>query len=337
MTDPAPKPPRPTRWGLSLPLAALGAAAIGWSVFWNIAAGMTQTGLDDWIAQERAQGRNWSCPTRSVAGYPFRLEVRCAAPSFTGRLGAYEGAGSAGDVFAAAHLYNPQLILAEVGSPYVFKTRDGALDLSLTWTQLRVSHRLRKGSLDRDSLEMEGPTLRVAGRDIPPITLRADQFEAHLRPNPDRDAAVSAFDLALRLTRLDAPFLDAATGLAGPLDALLAATALQVEAARAGGPQALERWRLAGGNVEIREMKLAKGEARVEASGVFALDDAHRLAGRMDLNLTGFGPVLQRMGLGLGPLTSGGPTGALRLPVNFERGRASIGPLRLPFVLNPLY
>ena len=74
-----------------------------------------------------------------------------------------------------------------------------------------------------------------------------------------------------------------------------------------------------------------------QASGAFGLDDAPRPAGRLDLNLTGFGPVMQRMGLGLGPLGSGGQTGTLRLPVNVERGRASIGPLRLPFVLNPLY
>jgi hypothetical protein len=235
MTDSAPRPSRPTRWGLYLPIAALGVAAIGWSVFWNIAAGMTQAGLDDWFAQERALGRQWSCPTRSVGGYPFRLEVRCAAPRFTGRVGAYEGAGSAGDVFAAAHLYNPQLILAEVGSPFTFRTLDGALDLNLAWKELRVSHRMRKGSLDRDSLEMEGPVLRVGGREVPPLTLKADHFEAHLRPNPDRDPAVSAFDVALRLTGLDAPLLDAATGVAGPLDAVFAATVLRsTPSARAG-------------------------------------------------------------------------------------------------------
>ena len=333
MTDQI-KPPRPSRWKLYALVAALGLAIIGWSVFWNMAAGMAQAGLDDWFAQERALGRQWACAERSVGGYPFRLEVRCASPTFTGRIGAYEGAGSAGDVLAAAHLYNPSLLLAGIGSPFAFKTRDGAFDLNLAWKDLRVSHRIRKGALDRDSLEIEGPVLRVGGRDVPPLTIKADQFEAHLRPNPDRDAAVSAFDVALRLVRLDAPLLDAATGLSGPLDAVLAATVLQVEAARGGGgPQALERWRLAGGNVEIRELKLAKGEARMEASGLFNLDESHRPAGRMDLNLTGFGPLLQRMGFP--PL--GGQSGALRLPVNLERGRASVGPFRLPVALNPLY
>ncbi len=337
MTDQTTKPPRPTRWKLYLPLAALGVAAVGWSVFWNVAAGMTQTGLDNWFEQERALGRQWSCPSRSVGGYPFRLEVRCASPSFTGRVGALEGLGSTGDVLAAANLYNPSLVLAEVGSPFVFKSRDGSLDLSLAWKDLRVSHRIRQGALDRHSLEIEAPVLRVTAKEAAPVTFRADGFEAHLRPNPDRDAAASAFDFAVKLTRLDAPVLDVATGVAGPVDALFAATVLQVDAARAASaPQALERWRLAGGNVEVRDLKFAKGDTRVEASGALRLDDAHRLAGRMDLQLTGFAPVLQRMGFNLGPLASGGAN-ALRLPVNLERGRASIGPLHLPVILSPLY
>jgi hypothetical protein len=89
MTD---LPPKPSRWKLYLPFVASAVVAVGWSAFWKVAAGMTETGLDDWFVQERAQGREWSCPNRSVGGYPFRLEVRCAAPSFTGRIGAMVGA-----------------------------------------------------------------------------------------------------------------------------------------------------------------------------------------------------------------------------------------------------
>ena len=349
-------PPKPARWKLYLPFVALAVVAVGWSAFWKVAAGMTETALDDWFTQERALGREWTCPGRSVAGYPFRLEVRCQAPSFTGRIGALTGAGSVGDLLAAAHLYNPQLIVAEVGSPLVFKAQDGLVDLSLGWTRLQASHRIRKGGLDRDSLEIEAPVLRVAGADMPVVTAKAGLFEAHLRPNPDRAAAVSAFDLALRLDKLEAPALDALTGSAAPLDAVLAATVVQTDAARGGNlAQTLENWRSAGGAVEIREAKLGKGEARVEASGALELDSAHRLAGRVELDLTGLGPLLQRLGVPAGNAAIGGllggllggkgapsapqgvAKGALRLPVTLNQGRAMIGPMRLPVILNPLY
>ena len=353
MTD---LPPKPLRWKLYLPFIALAVVAVGWSAFWKIAAGMTESGLDDWFAQERSQGREWACPNRSVGGYPFRLEVRCAAPTFTGRMGAVAGAGSVGDVLVAAHLYNPSLVLAEVGSPLAFKAQDGSLDLSLAWTRLQASHRVRKGGLERDSLEIEGPALRLAGRGLPTIAAKAEGFEVHLRPNPDRASAVSAMDLALRLSKLEAPALDGLSGYAGPLDAVFAATVLQTEALRGGDlAQSLEQWRQAGGNVEIREFKLAKGEALVEANGALEIDSAHRLAGRIELQMTGLGPLLQRFGVSPGNAAIGGllggllggraPSapaqangkGALRLPLDLNQGRAMIGPMRLPVVLNPLY
>ena len=353
MTD---LPPQPRRWTLYLPFVALAVVAVGWSIFWKVAAGMTESGLDDWFAQERAQGREWSCPNRSVGGYPFRLEVRCAAPTFTGRIGAVAGAGSVGDVLVAAHLYNPSLVLAEVGSPLAFKAQDGSVDLSLAWTRLQASHRVRKGGLERDSLEIEGPTLRLAGRGLPTIAAKAEAFEVHLRPNPDRASAVSAMDLALRLSKLEAPALDGLSGYAGPLDAVFAATILQTDALQGGDlAGSLEQWRQAGGNAEIREFKIAKGQALVVASGSLGLDDAHRPAGRIDLQLTGMGPLLQRFGLspgnaavggllggllaGKGPQApaQGGADGVLRLPLELNQGRAMIGPMRLPVVLSPLY
>ena len=353
MTD---LPPKPRRWTLYLPFVALAVVAVGWSAVWKVAAGITETGLDDWFAQEHAQGRDWTCPNRSVGGYPFRLEVRCAAPSFTGRVGAVAVAGSVGDVLVAAHLYNPSLVLAEVGSPLVFKAQDGSLDLSLAWTRLQASHRVRKGGLERDSLEIEGPVLRLAGRGLPTIAAKAEGFEVHLRPNPDRASAVSAMDFALRLTKLEAPALDGLSGYAGPLDAVFAATVLQTDALRGGDlAQPLEQWRQAGGNVEIRELKLAKGDALVEANGALEIDSAHRLAGRIELQMTGLGPLLQRFGVSpgnaaigglLGGLLGGrglpgqnqsGAKGALRVPLDLNQGRAMIGPMRLPLVLNPLY
>ena len=353
MTD---LPPKPKRWKLYLPFVALAVVALGWSAFWKVAAGMTESGLDDWFAQERAQGRDWTCPNRSVGGYPFRLEVRCAAPTFTGRIGAVAGAGSVGDVLVAAHLYNPSLVLAEVGSPLAFKAQDASLDLSLAWTRLQASHRVRKGGLERDSLEIEGLVLRLGGRGLPTIAAKAEGFEVHLRPNPDRASAVSAMDLALRLSKLEAPALDGLSGYAGPLDAVFAATILQTEALRGGDlAQSLEQWRQAGGNVEIREFKLAKGEALVEANGALEIDAAHRLAGRIELQMTGLGPLLQRFGVSPGNAAIGGllggllggraPSapaqangkGALRLPLDLNQGRAMIGPMRLPVVLNPLY
>ena len=57
--------------------ALLVVAAIAWSGFWFYAASEVGVRADAWRAQEAKAGRVYDCGKRSVAGYPFRLEVRC--------------------------------------------------------------------------------------------------------------------------------------------------------------------------------------------------------------------------------------------------------------------
>src|SRR3979490_3255970 len=52
-------------------------AAIAWSAFWFFAASQVDVSADAWRAREAKSGRVYDCARRSVAGFPFRLEVRC--------------------------------------------------------------------------------------------------------------------------------------------------------------------------------------------------------------------------------------------------------------------
>ena len=100
MPDMTPAPRRRPLWRLFIMPALVVVAAIAWSGFWFYAASEVGVRADAWAAQEAQAGRVYQCGKRSVAGYPFRLEVRCddasvslvsqtaGAPSlFTARLG----------------------------------------------------------------------------------------------------------------------------------------------------------------------------------------------------------------------------------------------------------
>src|SRR5580692_9812827 len=56
-------------------------AAIAWSGFWFFAASEVDAKADAWRAQEAKSGRVYDCARRTVAGFPFRLEVRCDGAS----------------------------------------------------------------------------------------------------------------------------------------------------------------------------------------------------------------------------------------------------------------
>src|SRR5882757_5609338 len=70
-------PRRRPLWRLFIMPVLLLIAALAWSAFWFYAASQVDSKADAWRAQEAKSGRVYDCARRSVAGFPFRLEVRC--------------------------------------------------------------------------------------------------------------------------------------------------------------------------------------------------------------------------------------------------------------------
>src|ERR1700681_3966167 len=81
MTLPSDTPRRRSRWPLfAIPILLLIAAA-AWSAFWFYAVSQAEVKADAWRAQEAKSGRVYDCAKRTIAGFPFRLEVRCDGAS----------------------------------------------------------------------------------------------------------------------------------------------------------------------------------------------------------------------------------------------------------------
>lgn len=328
-------------YGIVLALVVL---IVAWSAFWKLAASATSAALDDWFAAERAAGRNWTCAERTIDGYPFRIAIRCVSPTFSGLVARARVTGSTGDIVAAAHVLDPNLILAEIASPLRVQ---GPLDhgsLTLEWRELRVGYRSRDGAPQLGSIDIRAPVLQMA-QGPTEIDLSAESLSLAASPEAGRP---SDGDITLSIKGATIPALDAATRENAPLDLSMAATVTKIDAFShpAGGPPA-ERWRRAGGNLRMTRAKLNKGDMIVDATGALDLDEAHRPRGNVDIAADGLAPLLDRFGvpasvLAIGSLLSGGnkndgrPNGA-RLSLSLRDGRASLGPIRLPVAIAPLY
>ena len=77
MSDITQAPRRRPLWRLFIMPVLLLIAAAAWSAFWFYAASEAEVKADAWRAQEARSGRVYDCARRTVAGFPFRLEVRC--------------------------------------------------------------------------------------------------------------------------------------------------------------------------------------------------------------------------------------------------------------------
>src|SRR5438105_12235497 len=118
---------RRSLWRLFIAPALVVVAALAWTAFWFFAASQVDVSADAWRAQEAKSGRVYDCAKRSVAGYPFRLEVRCddasvslvsqtagAQTPFTARLG---------EILVVAQIYQPDRLIAEFKAPATLADR----------------------------------------------------------------------------------------------------------------------------------------------------------------------------------------------------------------------
>ena len=75
--------PRRRLWPVFVPSGLFLLLAVAWSGFWFYAASHVDEKFDEWRTREAKSGRIYECANRSVAGFPFRMEVNCENPVVT--------------------------------------------------------------------------------------------------------------------------------------------------------------------------------------------------------------------------------------------------------------
>ena len=351
---------RHSRFGLFAPFVLLGLVAVAWSVAWFVIRQRMAEGLDAWLVNEAAAGRQWTCADQVVGGYPFRIEVSCSTLSL--RRG--EATASLGRLLAVAQVYRPRHVIAEVGGP--LRASDGAgAAVEADWRLLQASVQSAPEAFQRASVVVEEPKVRLTGLTPAELDSRAGRLEAHVRPDPARFRTEGAYDVALSAGAMTIPALNSFVGGDEPADLSLDTTVTQARGMTGRNViDDVERWREAGGAIAVERWTLAKGTRRLEAKGLLRLDDLHRPAGQLDLAAAGLQDLIGGLlgggrtgGIGavLGALTGqtaparpnaqqppGAPAVQPQLsplpPLRLDSGRIYFGPFAIPGVrLTPLY
>ena len=342
---------RATPW-LALPILSLLILSLGWSALWLFARREAAGVMDAWLASEAAHARVWSCPERSITGFPLRIEISCRQPTFRGRAGGETIDGTAASLRATAALYQPNAIDVTAAGPLTLHGKDGGTQATLSWHGLMIGLRLLPGNRVRAALEIDAPAL--VGPE--PWAGHADRFEFRLGPATGRPADEHAYDVWLTLADGTVPSLNAVTGADDPLTIDEKGILTRFDPSSLDRWQdAAETWRQAGGVYDVSSLTFAQANLRIDAKGQLGLDDAHRLAGRLQATMSGYEDLAARLGLSLRAVTMGSvlanllsPKGnapaaaasdrpSITLPIAFGDGHLMIGPLRTALRLDPLY
>jgi hypothetical protein len=290
-------------WRLFIMPVLLLVAAAAWSAFWFYSASKVDETTDAWRAREARSGRVYDCARRSVAGYPFRLEVRCdgASVSLTAQTAGQTAAqppiiAKLGEILVVAQVYDPKLLIAEFTAPATIVTPGNTSSMIAKWSTARSSIVGLPGVPQRVSLVFDDPAIdRVSSSTQKPLA-RAKHIELHGR--------------LAEGSPLDHPVIETALQIAGgsiqevhplltqPFDAdvRLKLSGL-TDVSPKPWPQRLREIQAAGGSVEVVQSRVQQGDLVAVAAGTLGLTAQGNLNGELQMTIAGLEKVIPALGL----------------------------------------
>jgi hypothetical protein len=303
MSDITPAPRRRPLWRLFIMPVLLLIAAAAWSAFWFYSASRVDVIADAWRAREAQSGRIYDCARRSVAGYPFRLEVRCdgarvSLVSQTAGQGAAQTPITAklGQILVVAQVYDPKLLIAEFTAPATISDPNDSSSMIVNWRTARSSIVGLPGVPQRISLVFDDPALdRVKGSLQTPL-LRAKHIELHGRIAEGSPSDHPVIETVLRVA--GGSLQEVHPLLAQPFDAEVNAKLSGLkDFAPKPWPERFRELQAAGGHAEIVQSRIQQGNLIAVATGTLGLTPEGRLDGELQMTVAGIEQVIPALGL----------------------------------------
>jgi hypothetical protein len=296
-------PRRRPLWRLFIVPVLVVIAALAWSAFWFYAASEVDAKADAWRAQEAKSGRVYDCAKRSVAGFPFRLEVRCDGASValvaqTAGQAAAQAPLTArlGEILVVAQVYDPKLLIAEFTAPATISDSRGAPSMSVNWRTARSSVVGLPAVPQRASIVFDDAEIDRAGGSVPVPLARAKHVELHGRLAEGSSADHPVIETVLQIE--GGSVQEVHPLLAQPFDADVRALLSGLkDFSPKPWPERFRELQAAGGHVEIVQSRIAQGDLVAVAAGTLGLSANGRLDGELQMTVAGIEKVIPALGI----------------------------------------
>jgi hypothetical protein len=295
-------PRRRRRWPVFVAPGLLLIAAVAWSGFWFYAASQVGTVADAWRAREAKSGRVFDCAHRSVAGFPFRLEVRCdgvavSLVSQTAGPARQPVTARLGEILAVAQIYDPKLVIAEFTAPAkIFEHGTEQPSYVVNWSTGRSSIVGLPGTPQRASIVFDDPAIERVESSMQVPLANARHVELHGRiaqgspaDHPDIESVVEINQGTIQGVH---PLL------AQPFDADVRAMVIGLkDFAPKPWPERFREIQAAGGHIEILQSRVQQGDVVAVAAGKLGLSPNGRLDGELQVTVAGIEKIVPALGI----------------------------------------
>jgi hypothetical protein len=302
MTDIALAPRRNNRWRIFIAPLLLLVAAAAWSAFWFYAASQADVQADAWRAREAKSGRVFDCANRSVAGFPFRLEVSCDAASVAlvsqaaGQPPAQPFTAKLDKILVVAQIYDPKLVIAEFTPPATLVDPRAQQTYAVNWSLGHASIAGLPFTPQRVSVEFNDPKIERVDQSMRVPVAQARHAELHGRLAEGSPADHPVVESQLLINQGSIQGLHPL--LTEPFD-------LGVRASVSGlkdlspkpWPVRFRELQAAGGHVEIVQSRLQQGDLVAVAAGSLGLSSSGHLDGELQMTVAGIEKVIPALGI----------------------------------------
>ena len=261
-------------------------AGAAWSGTWFYAAHKAEASIASWIDWEAKSGRVYECGSRTIGGFPLRIEVRCIDPKATLVSGQSTFIANAKELRAIASVLQPGTVTAELTGPVSITERDQSSTFLANWTLAQMTFRGSPATPEHVAVVFDDLQFyRATQANIEPI-ITGDRIELDLRLNPTPTAGKPLFDVAAHIAGGSVP-------AGGPIASQPFAADVKGTFQDVGNttPKTLalrlQEWQAGGGHFEVTNARVQQGEAVATAAGTIGLTNGGQLDGALRVSATG--------------------------------------------------
>jgi hypothetical protein len=285
-----------------LPILLLIAAA-AWSAFWFYAASEAEVKADAWRAREAKSGRVYDCAKRSMAGFPFRFEVRCEAASVslisqTAGQAAAQAPVTAklSEILVVAQVYDPKLLIAEFAAPATIADSRGTSRMVVNWSKARSSVVGLPAVPQRASIVFDDAAIDRLNGSVQVPLARAKHVELHGRLAEGASGDHPVIESVLRIEA--GSVQDFHPLLTQPFNAEVRARLNGLKDLRPKPwPERFRELQADGGQVEIVQSRIQQGDMIAVAAGTLGLTAQGNLEGELQMTVAGIEKVIVALGI----------------------------------------
>jgi hypothetical protein len=288
-------PSRRRPWPVVLSVALLLLLAAGWSAFWFYAAGKAEETITGWLEREAQVGRIYNCGSRSIAGFPFRIEVRCAGANAQLRNLQPPLSLRLPEVLIAAQIYQPTLLISEFTGPLDI-AEAGQPAVLASWTIARTSVRGNPQSPERISVVLDNAAIDRRQGAASERLFAGNHVELHARMAEGSIRESPVLDIAINLVSASASGLHPLAKIPTDLDLNTTLRGLK-DLAPKPWPARFREIQESGGRIEVKNARVKQSDWLLVGAGNLGLTPNGRLDGELRLTIAGLDKLLQTLGV----------------------------------------